>query len=138
MNFEQEKHPHVAVIGAGYWGKNLVRNFYELGALKTVCDPNPDSLERMGKAYSGLILEKAFSTVLEDKDIQAVVIASPAVMHYTQAKQVLESGRHVFVEKPLALHYEEGKELVDLAEVQKKTLFVRHNLQYHPAVVRLK
>jgi UDP-2-acetamido-3-amino-2,3-dideoxy-glucuronate N-acetyltransferase len=128
----------VAVIGAGYWGKNLVRNFYELGALKTVCDPNPDSLERMGKAYPGLILEKDFNTVLKDKDIQAVVLASPAVLHYPQAKQALEAGRHAFVEKPLSLTYPEGEDLVKLAERTNKILFVGHILHYHAAVTRLK
>lgn len=132
------KNKNIAVIGAGYWGKNLVRNFNELGVLKTVCDPNSESLDQIGKDYPGISLEKDFNTVLEDKDIQAVVIASPSVFHYQQTKEALESGRHVFVEKPLALNYEEGENLVSLAEVQKQILFVGHILQYHPAVVRLK
>jgi UDP-2-acetamido-3-amino-2,3-dideoxy-glucuronate N-acetyltransferase len=129
--------PHIAVIGCGYWGKNLVRNFHGLGVLKAVCDVSPSTLEEIKKAYNVSTTDK-IESILNDQDIKAVVISTPAAQHYQLTKEALLAGKHVFVEKPLALTYKEGEELVQLAKENNKVLFVGHILQYHPAVVRLK
>jgi len=130
--------PHIAVIGAGYWGKNLVRNFHQLGVLKTICDGEKHIREEMTKAYPDVAVAGDISKVLKDAEIQGVVIAAPAVHHYDIAEKALKAGKHVFVEKPLSLNQTDGEKLVRLASDQKKILFVGHILNYHPAVVRLK
>jgi UDP-2-acetamido-3-amino-2,3-dideoxy-glucuronate N-acetyltransferase len=128
----------IGVIGAGYWGKNLVRNFYQLGALSAVCDTDADTLERLKKEYPDIKFTQSKDDLLNDGDIYGVVIASPAALHYGLAKEALEKGKHVFVEKPLALNIREGEALVKLAGKKKKTLMVGHILQYHNAVIKLK
>jgi len=130
-------HPAVAVIGSGYWGKNLVRNFHQLGVLKTVCDVSAAIREEISKTYNVPATDKP-EVILNDEAIKAVVISAPAAQHYQLTKEALLADKHVFVEKPLALTYKEGEELVRLAKEKGKTLFVGHILQYHPAVVRLK
>ena len=128
----------IAVIGAGAWGKNLVRNFHQLGVLKTICDGAQSVRDEMTRAYPDVIVTNDLNAILKDKTIKAVVIAAPAVFHYEIAEKALNAGKHVFVEKPLSLHYADGEKLVCLADQKNKILFVGHILQYHPAVVRLK
>ena len=126
----------VAVIGCGYWGKNLVRNFWSLGALTTVCDATP-----VGRATAKELAPDARITHVVEEVLHApgdgLVIATPAETHYQLAKKALEAGKDVFVEKPLALTYEQGAHLVWLAETNKRILMVGHVLEYHPAIVRL-
>jgi len=129
---------NIAVVGAGYWGKNLVRNFYQLDTLKTICDTSPDIRRQMSRDYPGVNITDSLELVLNDPDVEGVVIAVPAVLHFELARKVLMSGRHVFVEKPLALTYEDGQSLVNLAEEGRKVLFVGHILHYHQAIIRLK
>jgi predicted dehydrogenase len=128
--------PSVAVIGCGYWGKNLVRNFGRLGALAMVCDAT-----QTGRATAAEIAPQApVVTRLEEvlqSDVPGVVIATPAETHYDIARQALQAGKDVFVEKPLALTFEQGSGLVRLAEDVKSVLMVGHVLEYHPAVVRM-
>ncbi len=128
----------IAVVGAGYWGKNLVRNFNELGVLKTICDGSPDIQKQMRGAYPEIAVVADIEDVLQDDAVKAVAIAAPAIYHYELARKALFADKHVFVEKPLSLTYEEGKSLVQLATEKKKIIFVGHILQYHPAVIRLK
>ncbi|MBW2109774.1 MAG: Gfo/Idh/MocA family oxidoreductase, partial [Deltaproteobacteria bacterium] len=130
--------PRVACIGAGYWGKNLIRNFDRLGALDMICDTSDAVRKAFEKQYPGKRFCGSFSEVLSTAEIDAVVIAAPAEKHYTLAREALLASKHVFVEKPLALRIEEGRELVALAEARKKTLMVGHILEYHPAVLKLK
>ncbi|MCL4503288.1 MAG: Gfo/Idh/MocA family oxidoreductase [Deltaproteobacteria bacterium] len=130
--------PKVALIGAGYWGKNLVRNFAELGALSMVCDQQSDTLARARQVSPDLRTCANLSEVLADPEIEAVAIASPAITHYALAKEALLAGKDVFVEKPMALRVEEGQELVDLAEQTGRILMVGHILHYHPAIQKLK
>jgi UDP-2-acetamido-3-amino-2,3-dideoxy-glucuronate N-acetyltransferase len=125
----------VAVVGAGYWGKNLLRVFQELGALHAICESNPDNPNL--KPYKTVKLYTNYIELLSDAGIEAVAIASPAVTHYEMAKKALEFGKDVYVEKPLALTAAEGKELVDIADNKKKILMVGHILRYHPAVIKL-
>jgi UDP-2-acetamido-3-amino-2,3-dideoxy-glucuronate N-acetyltransferase len=129
---------NIALIGAGYWGKNLVRNFHQLGVLKTICDQSIAIRRQMAKDYPDTPGTHDFNAVLSDSAIQAIVISAPAAQHHALATQALNACKHCFVEKPLSLTYDEGAALVRLAEAKKKILFVGHILQYHPAVVRLK
>jgi UDP-2-acetamido-3-amino-2,3-dideoxy-glucuronate N-acetyltransferase len=126
----------VSVIGAGYWGKNLVRNFYSLGALESVCDTNVETLERVRKEYH-VATTKDYDAILNEPVIDAVVIAAPAVAHSELVRRALHAGKHVFVEKPLALNANEGKELVKLASELGAVLMVGHILEYHPAIAEL-
>jgi predicted dehydrogenase len=126
----------VAVIGCGYWGKNLVRNFAQLGALEAVCDATPAGRETARSLAPGAEVVDSVEAVL-GLDAAGVVIATPAETHYRLAKRALEAGKDVFVEKPLALTYAEGARLVHLAEARGRILMVGHVLEYHPAVVAL-
>jgi UDP-2-acetamido-3-amino-2,3-dideoxy-glucuronate N-acetyltransferase len=130
--------PHVAVIGAGYWGKNLVRNFHQLGILKTVCDADAKIRNQLAKDYPDARIIGKEKEIFKDASIDAVVIAAPAVTHYNLVTAALNAGKHVFVEKPLSLTYTEGRNLVDLAREKGKKLFVGHILHYHSAIIRMK
>ncbi len=128
--------PRVAVVGCGYWGKNLVRNFAELGHLAAVCDADPDRLREFGDRY-GVATHLALSDLLSAPGIDAVVVATPAETHAVVAREALLRDRDVFVEKPLALDVDEGQALVDLARDRGRVLMVGHLLHYHGAVRRL-
>ncbi len=128
----------LACVGAGYWGKNLIRNFDEIGVLHIICDTDESVREPFKKMYPQTRLCCSFSEVLSEPAINAVVIAAPAEKHYALAREALLAGKHVFVEKPLALKVEEGEELIALAEEGRKVLMVGHILEYHPAVLKLK
>lgn len=128
--------PKTAVIGCGYWGKNIVRNVGELGALVAICDENKEQATALASKYNAAVY--TIEEVLDNGNIEAVMIATPAVTHYEIAKKAILSGKHVFVEKPLALAVEEAEELCVLAEKHGKTLMVGHLLQYHPVFWELK
>lgn len=127
----------VAVVGAGYWGKNLVRNFHGLGALARVCDADPARLAAFRDEY-GVEGAKDLAEVLADPDVDAVAIATPAERHADMVRRALEAGKDVFVEKPLALEPAEGRALVALAAARGRVLMVGHLLHYHGAVRKLK
>jgi UDP-2-acetamido-3-amino-2,3-dideoxy-glucuronate N-acetyltransferase len=129
--------PNVAVVGSGYWGKNLVRMFHQLGALQTVCDTQPDILEHIQSKYS-VRTTPSFDDVLLDPSVDAVVIAAPAVLHCGLARRAILNGKDVFVEKPLALRVAEARELIDLARNRGRILMVGHILEFHPAITELK
>lgn len=129
---------NIAVVGCGYWGKNLVRNFAQLRALKWVCDANEAALKAQAQLYPDIQTTPQFEEALRDDEVQGVVLATPAALHYAQAKAAILQGKDVFVEKPLALHYAEGLELVSLAQARGVILMVGHILEYHPAVTLLK
>ncbi len=129
---------NVAVIGNGYWGKNLVRNFQELGALRMICDSHPGLLADARTRYPAVPACSNYLEALKDGSIQGIVIATPAVTHFELAKKALLAGKDVFVEKPLSLTVVQGSELVELASRLGRILMVGHILQYHPAVRKLK
>ena len=129
--------PRVAVIGNGYWGKNLVRVFHELGSLKLVCETRESSRREVEARYA-VNTSGDYSNVVSSSEIDAVAIAVPAVQHYALAKQALEHGKDVYVEKPLALRRCEGVELTELAHQKGRILMVGHILEYHPAILELK
>ena len=128
---------HVAVIGSGYWGKNLVRNFAGLGALSAVCDSDAETLRMLGEQYPQCRMMTSYSEALRDEAIQAVAIATPAETHGFMVREALLAGKDVLVEKPLCLSAEQGRELVDLARKCGRILMVGHLLWYHPAVLKL-
>lgn len=130
--------PRVAVIGSGYWGKNLVRNFHDIQALAAVCESDPKILKTLSDSYPDLKLFQDFQEVLRDPAIQAVAISTPAETHADLVRQALLADKDVFVEKPLCLSVEEGRDLVALAQQQSRILMVGHLLWYHPAVLKLK
>ena len=123
--------PHIAVIGCGYWGKNLVRNMVELGALAAVVDSHEATARAMTEAYK--VPARSLEDVLADKAITGLVIASSAPTHAPLALAALEAGKHVYVEKPLALTISEATKMAALAQKKGKALMVGHLLQYHPA-----
>lgn len=129
---------NIAVVGCGYWGKNLVRNFAELGVLHTICDNEPRQLAKHKAIYPWLKTETDYSSVLANDEVMGVVLATPAPAHHSMARQALLAGKDTFVEKPLALSLADGEELVRLAEERSRVLMVGHVLEYHPAVTRLK
>ena len=129
---------NIAVVGMGHWGKNLVRNFYQLDALHTVCDVSPEVRKIIEKDYPGVNYESDFNSVLNNPQVDAVALATPAVKHYRQAHMALEAGKDVYVEKPLAVNVRDGEKLVELAAKKSRILMVGHILQYHPAVIKLK
>jgi len=130
----------VAVIGGGGWGKNHVRNFAEIPScrLKTVCDLNEKVLAAHKAAYKEVEVTTKSDAVLADREVDAVVIATDAASHYPLARQALEAGKHVFVEKPMTLAPADSEDLVKRAEAAKKVLMVGHLLEYHPCVLQLK
>ncbi len=134
----REHMPKVAVIGAGAWGRNLVRNYHQLGALSMVCDADEEVLSQLKKQYPLARTCLAYADVLSDPAVQGVVISTPAETHFSLAREALLAGKHIYVEKPLALNDREGEELIALAGDRGLTLMVGHLLQYHPVFVRLK
>lgn len=137
MQTRSKNAQNIAVIGMGYWGKNLVRNFYELGALAVICDSNQGVEAACGGAYKDVKFCREYAEVLADQTVAAVALATPAAMHYQMARAALEAGKHVFVEKPLAIDVREGEALVRLGEVRGRVLMVGHILRYHPAIIKL-
>ena len=132
-----ESSNNVAVIGAGRWGKNLARNFYQLKVLHTICDTNEALLDQHQHSYPDIKLTTNFKAVLDNAAITQVVIAAPAFLHYKLAKQALLAGKDVYVEKPLCMDCSEAEELIQLAKKNGQILMVGHLLQYHPCVRRL-
>lgn len=128
----------VAILGAGIWGKNLVRNFYNLNYLHTVCDMDEENRKKIAADYPEVHLTPNFSEVLANKEINAVVIATPSHTHFELVKAALEAGKHVYVEKPIATASAEVLILKEIADSKNLVLMVGHLLLYHPAVNRLK
>ena len=127
----------VGIAGFGHWGKNLVRNFDDVATLTWLCETSAELRETFARRYPHAHVTPDFDELLAS-DVEAVVIATPVPTHYALAKQALEAGKHVFVEKPPAMHADEMEELVALAAERDLTLMPGHLLLYHPAVRKLK
>jgi len=128
----------VGVIGTGYWGKNLIRNFDELGVLTGFCDINPNARAEFSSRYPAAKAYAEAVDLVADPMIDGVAIATPAETHGKLVRMALEGGKHVFVEKPLCLDVQEGRQLADMATQRGLTLMVGHLLLYHPAFCSLK
>jgi predicted dehydrogenase len=136
---EQDIKLNVALVGCGYWGPNLARNFHQLpGArLAACCDLDPAILERMQALYATPVTRE-YDQVLADRSIDAVVLATPVGTHYRMARAALLAGKHLLVEKPLAMDSAEAEELIVLAKQQNRILMVGHIFEYNPAVLKIK
>jgi UDP-2-acetamido-3-amino-2,3-dideoxy-glucuronate N-acetyltransferase len=132
------KLPQIALIGCGQWGRNLARNLAGLSVLRTICDPNPVVLEGARALYPGVETTQDADRALTDPEIDACVIATPAMSHAPLGRRALEHGKDVFIEKPLAVTVAEGEALVDLARDRGRILMVGHLLEYHPALETLR
>jgi predicted dehydrogenase len=115
----------VALVGCGYWGQNLLRNFAELEEAEVVmaCDSDSRALARSGRRYPTLEVTQNFEDVVNDARVEAVVLATPVSTHYPFAYRALQAGKHVLVEKPLARSAREVEDLIQLAERMGKTLW---------------
>ena len=130
--------PRIGQIGLGYWGKNLVRNFDELADLAWLCDASAELRGEYAARHSDARVTADFAELLADEELDAVVIATPVPTHYSLAKQALEAGKHVFVEKPPAMTSAEMELLLGLAQERGLVLMPGHLLLYHPGVLKLK
>jgi len=128
----------IAVIGCGYWGKNLVRNFHALGALRVVCDATPEGRAEAARQAPGVAVVPEVAAVLGDPEVAGVVIATPAETHAELCARALDAGKHVLCEKPLALRYPDGVVLANQARAARRVLMVGHILEYHPAILELR
>jgi UDP-2-acetamido-3-amino-2,3-dideoxy-glucuronate N-acetyltransferase len=133
----REQQIRVGVVGAGYWGPNLIRNLAELGLLDSVCDVNAGALESIRRLYPDVATTTEMGTLLA-RPIDAVVIATPAQFHSAMCLSAIAAGKHVFVEKPLALNIQEGKQIAGAAQAANVVVFVGHLLLYHPAVKKMR
>ena len=127
---------NIAVVGCGHWGKNLVRNYYELGALASICDPAGEIAEKYSKQYS--VKNNSFTAIINDPNIKGVVLAVPAKHHAVMAIDAMKHGKHVFVEKPMAINEAEATLMIETAKENKVQLMVGHLLQYHSIFKKVK
>lgn len=132
------KQQKIAVIGCGVWGRNIVRNFYNLNVLEIVCDLDESNLQKVKEQYPGVKTTNDFNEIIENPEITAVAVVTPSHTHYKVVKAMLEAGKNVYVEKPISTVAQEAKDLTELAHRKGLVLMVGHLLLYHPAVNRLK
>jgi predicted dehydrogenase len=130
----------VGVIGCGYWGPNLIRNFNEnyQTDLRYACDLDDQRLERIKVRYPAVTVTKNYKDLLRDKDLHVVAIATPVYTHYRFAKEALEAGKHLLIEKPMTSNSKEAGKLVNLAEKKNLMIFVDHTFIYTGAVKKMK
>lgn len=128
----------VAVIGCGIWGKNVVRNFYNLGALHTVCDLDEENRKNLKIRYPDVNIISDSNEVLSNPEIEAVAVVTPSHTHYKIVRKAIEAHKHVYVEKPISTVSKEAQDLTEIADKNNIVLMVGHLLMYHPAVNRLK
>ena len=121
---------NIAVVGCGHWGKNLIRNFSELGALYSVCDSVTKAANLYANKYK--IQNLSFSEIINDPNIKGVVLAVPAHLHASMVIEAINKNKHVFVEKPLGINVSEAEAMIATANKNKVQLMVGHLLQYHP------
>lgn len=127
----------LGLVGVGYWGKNLARNFHELGALRAICESDPERLRINQEKYPNVSTTFSFEEMLADPEIKSIAIAAPAFQHYELARRALLAGKDVFVEKPMCMTVQEAHDLNHLAISEQRILMVGHILNYHPCVQHL-
>jgi predicted dehydrogenase len=130
----------LAVAGCGYWGPNLIRNFNALPdcEVRSICDRDTARLDHMKELYPQVQTSTEYTDLIEDKEIEAIVIATPVSLHYGMARRALEAGKHVFIEKPMASSSLECQVLIELAEEGNRTLMIGHTFLYTPVVQKIK
>ena len=128
----------IAVIGCGVWGRNIVRNFYNLGVLDTVCDIDEENRKKVLDQYPGVKVTSDFNDIINNPEITGVAVVTPSHTHYKMVHAMLDAGKNVYVEKPISTVAQEAKDLTEVANSKGLVLMVGHLLLYHPAVNRLK
>ncbi len=130
----------VALVGAGYWGGKLLPKFVRCpeSVVRVVCDIHPAHRAELEQAYPDIPTTASFDAVLSDPGVAAVVLATPPATHFSLARGAIEAGKHLWVEKPLALRVEEGAELVELSRSKGTVLFVDHTFLYDPAIRKIR
>jgi predicted dehydrogenase len=130
----------IGVIGYGYWGPNIVRNFQGInpGSVKLICDLNPRSRERAAKANPGVTITDNPDDLFNSKDVDAIAIITPVAAHYPLARKALENGKHIFIEKPFTATVAQGEELLELAAKKNLRIMVDHTFLFTPAVRKIK
>lgn len=128
----------ICVVGAGYWGINIIRNIYQLGNLGSVVEINKDLHKNINQIAPNVRIIEDYDLALKDNDIDGIMIATPSIMHGKMVKKALEFKKNVFVEKPLCLELKEGNEIAKIADREKLKVMVGHLLLYHPAFLALK
>ena len=128
----------IGIIGAGLWGRNIIRNFYNLGYLHTVCDIDEENLKNVVNEYSNVNITNDYKDILNNSEIKGVVVVTPSHTHYKIVKELLDKGKNVYVEKPISTVANEALSLRNLADSKGLVLMVGHLLLYHPVVNRLK
>jgi UDP-2-acetamido-3-amino-2,3-dideoxy-glucuronate N-acetyltransferase len=128
----------VCVIGAGYWGKNHIRTLNELGYLGGIVESNQETFNHFADQYPNIKVFLSLDEALQEKSFLGFTVATPAETHYSLAKQIMEAGKHVLVEKPLALQQDHAEELVRLSEANNINLMVGYVLLFHPAIKKIK
>lgn len=131
---------NIGVVGCGYWGPNLIRNFNSLSGcrLKTVCDLSEARLRHMKELYPAVVATNRFEDLLEDPELDAVVVATSVRFHYPMAKQVLSAGKHVFIEKPMAASAAQCEELNEIAARKGLVIMIGHTFLYSSPVRKIK
>lgn len=127
----------IAVLGCGAWGKNIARTMHQLGRLRAVVDPSESGRANAQSVAPGVSVHASAGAALNDSNIKAVMIATPAETHYSAACQAIAAGKDVFVEKPLTIDVDEARDLTNRAANAKRILMVGHLLEYHPAILKL-
>ncbi len=130
----------IGIIGYGYWGPNIVRNFSEVegATVGAICDNNPKAMKRIQKSYPGIRASSDCMEILRSPDIDAVAVITPVAMHFEMAREALKNGKHVFVEKPFTARAEEAEELIELAERKNLKIMVDHTFLFTGAVRKIK
>jgi len=130
----------VALVGAGYWGNKLLPKFLRNSdcTVKAACDIHPAHRAAINQAFPKVPTTDSVGAILDDPAIAAVILATPPATHYALARQAIEAGKHVWIEKPLALRAAEGRELVRLSQTQRRVLFVDHTFLYDPAIRKIR
>ena len=128
----------VCVVGAGYWGKNHIRTLHELGSLGGIVEQKKDLLDQITEQYPDVKTYQNLNEALVNEEFTGFTVATPAVTHHDIAAQIIKSGRHVLVEKPLVLNIKDAEQLVNLAKQYKVNLMVGHVLLFHPAIQMIK
>jgi predicted dehydrogenase len=130
----------LALVGAGYWGNKLLPKFMQnaKSRVKAVCDIHPRHCAEINQAFPDIPTTQSYDGILADDDVSAVILATPPATHYSLARQAIEAGKHVWIEKPLALRSEHGRELVGLSQSKGAVLFVDHTFLYDPAIRKIR
>jgi len=132
--------PRIGVVGAGYWGPNIIRNFYQIPTCEMAicCDLDEKRLEHISKLYPGMAVTKNYDDLVNDPTIDAIAVCTHVSAHYPLAKKALEAGKHVLVEKPFTAKVEEAEELVELGKKNGNIIMIDHTFEYTAGVNKMK